>query len=110
VCHYSVHLRKGRVVFSQCPLVRWALGHWHYERTLHSRWPLEKGWSFYLSIYLETTGVHLQCPLTLHLLNIFEPVKDTLEFRIILKPHAPSPFENKRIAIFHTRDLATAQI
>jgi hypothetical protein len=49
VWHYSVHLRKGEVVLSQCPLVQWALGHWHYERTLHSRRPLRRDRSFYLS-------------------------------------------------------------
>src|ERR1700680_985483 len=52
VCHYSVHPRKGRVVLSQCPLVRWASGHWHYERTLYSRRPLAKKGPEFLSIYL----------------------------------------------------------
>jgi hypothetical protein len=51
VCHFSVHLRKGRVVLSQCPLVRWASGHWHYKRTLHSRRPLAKKGTR-VSIYL----------------------------------------------------------
>jgi len=41
VWHCSIHLRKGKVVLSQSPLVRWASSHWHYERPLHSRWPLE---------------------------------------------------------------------
>ena len=48
--HYSVHLRKGRAELSQCPLVQWASGHWHYERTLHSRRPLARDRRFYLSI------------------------------------------------------------
>ena len=49
--YYSAHPRKGRVVLSQLPLVLWAPGCWHYERTLYSRRPLEKGPEF-LSIYL----------------------------------------------------------
>jgi len=42
----------ANVPMSQCPLVQWAPGHWHYERTLHSRRPLRRDRSFYLSIYL----------------------------------------------------------
>ena len=49
VCHYSVHPWKGRVVLPQFPLVLWTLGHWHYKRTLYSRRPLKRDWSFYLS-------------------------------------------------------------
>ena len=39
-------------MLSQCPLVRWASGHWHYKRTLYSRQPLAKKGLEFLSIYI----------------------------------------------------------
>ena len=49
----SVHPRKGKTVLSQLPLVMWAPGCWHYERTLYSYRPLHKGPEF-LSIWIKS--------------------------------------------------------
>ena len=50
---------KGRVVLSHFPLIMWASGHWHYERTLYSRRPLKRDRSFYL--YGVLTNVAVLC-------------------------------------------------
>ena len=48
--HYSYTLRCDvRAFFSGYD--SWASGHWHYERTLYSRRPLKRDWSFYLYGY-----------------------------------------------------------
>ena len=47
-----IHLELYVILIPICKLalVQWTPGHWHYERTLHSRRPLRRDRSFYLSM------------------------------------------------------------